>query len=105
DPAARADAIVPGLADCLTAHGTRLLGWPPQLSSQGFIQSFFGNAPLPGNRGVGSIWTAVAGKCDDAGGSFLAAMLLSAERPNALGQITVNGAHEWLELLRVEDRP
>lgn len=103
DPESLADAIVPGLSDCLGPHGTRVVRWPPQLSSQGFAQAFLGNAPLPGNRGVGTIWSAVAGKCEAADGAFLAGMLLSAERHNSLGQFTLNGSHEWLDLLRVKD--
>lgn len=102
DPKSWANAIVPGLADCLETHGTRVFRWPPQLSSQGFVQAFLGNAPLPGNRGVGTIWSAVAGKCEGAEGTFLAGVLFSAGRPNSLGQFTLNGSHEWVDLLRVK---
>jgi hypothetical protein len=103
DPKVLADAIVPGLSECLESHGTRVFRWPPQLSSQGFVQAFMGNVPLPGNRGVGSIWSAAAGKCEGEEGAFLAGMLLSADRSNSLGQFTLNGSHEWLDLLRLRD--
>lgn len=98
-----ADAIVPGLAGCLRAHATRVIRWPPQLSSQGFTQSFFGNVPLPGNRGQGTGWCAAAGKCERESGPFLAGMIFAAERPNSLGQFPVHGSHEWLDLLRIKD--
>lgn len=97
-----AEAIVPGLASCLRAHGTRVVTWPAQLSSQGFVQSFFANAPLPGNRGQGTPWCGAAGKGESDQGAFLAGMLVVAERPNNLGQFVVNGSHEWLDLLRVK---
>jgi hypothetical protein len=99
------DQAVPGLAGVLTPHGTRIKLWPPQLSVQGFAQAFFAHFPLPGDRGKGTPWCALAGKFEVGGRPLLLGIALSAAAPNSLSQIIVQQPGEWLRLLEVRQSP
>ncbi len=98
--AALVDQIVPGLAEVVREHGTELMAWPPQLSPRGFSQQFFTSLALPGDRGKGSRWCAVAGRFEASGQPWMVGMALCADKPNSLGEFLVE-QHGWLGVLRV----
>lgn len=98
--AALVDQIVPGLAEVVREHGTELMAWPPQLSPRGFSQQFFTSLALPGDRGKGSRWCAVAGRFEASGQPWMVGMVLCADKPNSLGEFLVE-QHGWLGVLRV----
>ncbi len=97
------DQIVPGLQKVAAAHGAAIKLWPPQLSTQGFASAFFGDQPLPGNRGKGSPWSALTGRFSTGDRPMLAGIILRAAAPNNLGQITLEDETRWLDALRVTE--
>ncbi len=96
------DALVPNLMEVLTAHQPEFRRWPPQLSSQGFTQVFFNNVPLPGDGGKGTPYCGAAGRFDTPAGPFLAGLVCVADKPNALGQVTITQPGQWLDVFRVK---
>ncbi len=94
--------IVPGLLDVVAADQPLFRRWPPQLSSQGFMHSFFGNMALPGRRGVGTPWCSVAGRFETTDRTFLVGIVLCAREPNSMSETTVEQPGRWLEVLRVQ---
>lgn len=92
--------LVPKLGDILVAQQPHYVRWPPQLSSQGFVQSFFNKLSLPGDHGKGTPWCSLAGRFEAHGQVFLVGLLCCASAPNGLGEITVEHAGEWLQILR-----
>ncbi len=96
------DGIAPNLTHAKNLHLPLVRRWPAQLSSQGFTQVFFSNVPLPGDAGKGTPWCSLAGRVETASGSVLVGLVLVAEKPNSLGQIVVQQAGQWLDILRVK---
>ena len=92
--------FVPNFTDILEAHQPIFRQWPEQLSSSGFIQSFFNNLAIP-NKGQGTIWCSIAGKIEVIGASYLIGIVCSTDTPNSLSQITVQHPGQWLDILRV----
>lgn len=95
------DQIVPGLMRVVEAHQPVIRRWPVQLSSEGFANTFFANVPLPGNKGKGTPWAGLAGRCEWEGQNFQIGMILCAAAPNSLGQLIVQRESQWLDMLRV----
>lgn len=99
------DAITPQLMKVLESHQPDFRRWPPQLSSQGFAQTFFNSVPLPGDGGKGTPWCSVAGKINAGQQQFLVAMVCTSAEPNSLGQIAIQQEGQWLDVLRVDSSP
>lgn len=97
------DAAVPGLADIAREHAPRVDRWPAQLSAQGFVQSFFAHLRLPEDHGKGTPWCSVAGRVEHRGQHYLLGVVCCADRPNSLGEITIEHAGLWLDVLRLRD--
>lgn len=97
------DQIVPGLQNVVAAHGAVVKLWPPQLSTQGFASAFFGEQPLPGNRGKGTPWSALAGRIATVERPLLAGVIVRAAAANNLGQILCEDETRWLDALRVTE--
>lgn len=95
------DSLVPGLGEIIQAHSPLVRCWPFQLSTQGFAHAFFNNVQLPGERGKGTPWCAVAGRFDQGERQFLAGLVCVADRPNSLSQVTVAHVGQWLDVLRI----
>ena len=95
------DAIAPHLMQVLAGHQPQFHRWPPQLSSQGFSQTFFSKAPLP-DGGKSTPWCSLAGRFVSGEQPYLAGMILVADRPNAFGQVAVQRETQWLDILRVK---
>jgi len=92
----------PGLAAVVLEHRPILRPWPSQLSTQGFIHTFFNNVPLPGDRGKGTPWCSAAGRFDAGDQQLLAGVLCAAQKPNSLGQVPIANVGQWVEVLRVK---
>lgn len=97
------DAAVPGLADVAREHSPRVDRWPAQLSAQGFVQAFFAQLRLPEDHGKGTPWCSVAGRVEHQGRHFLLGVVCCADRPNSLGEITIEHGGLWLDVLRLRD--
>ncbi len=97
---ALAEFLVPNLGAVLIASQPHYVRWPPQLSTQGFVQSFFNKLSLPGDHGKGSPWCSLAGKLEAHGQLYLIGLVCCAAAPNGLGEITVEHPGEWLQILR-----
>jgi hypothetical protein len=95
------DEIVPGFMDVLRAHQPEFRRWPGQLSTQGFATTLFANLALPGDRGKGTPWCAMAGRIDAQGKKLLVGLAVCAASPNGLGHINVERETDWLGILRV----
>ena len=93
---------MPGLWAVVQAHDPLVRCWPFQLGTQGFTHSFFNNLQaLPGDRGKGTPWSAVAGRFEVGDRQLLAGLICVADRPNSLSQMTVAHVGQWLDVLRV----
>lgn len=95
------DSIVPGLAEVAEKDQPTIRRWPEQLSTEGFAHAFFSNVPLPGDRGRGTPWCAVAGLARWGNQPFLAGLVLLAGRPNSFAQEMMENEGSWYRLLRV----
>ncbi len=98
-----AEGIVPGLMTILSRDRPQVERWPPQLSRHGFIQSFFSNVRLPGDKGKGTPWCSVVGRVDHEGNSYLVGFVLCASKNNALGPVEIEHAGRWLDVLRLRE--
>ena len=92
--------FVPNLTTILELHQPIFRQWPEQLSSSGFIQSFFNNLAIP-NKGQGTVWCSLAGKIEVLGHSYLIGFVCNTDDPNSLSQITIERSGQWLDILRV----
>lgn len=98
------ERLLPGLMRVLSSHRPIFHRWPPQLSSQGFAQTFFACVPLPGDRGRGTPWSSAAGRVEAFGRSYLVGMVFRAAEPNSLSQTVVQHTSGWLDVLRVRNQ-
>ena len=95
------DSLLPGLVEVVKVHRPLVRGWPFQLSTQGFVHSFFGNLALPGDHGKGTPWCAAAGRFQAGDQQLLAGVVCVADKPNALSQVTIQQMGQWLDVLRI----
>lgn len=96
------DRAIPQVRGVIDAHHTELRPWPNQLSTEGFCKKFFHALQLPNEQGKGSKWSAVAGRFSALNNRFLVGLLLRADEPNNLGQITVERDAQWLDIFRID---
>ena len=92
--------FIPNFTKILELHQPIYRQWPEQLSSTGFLQSFFNNLAIP-NKGQGTVWCSIAGKIEVVGSNYLIGLVCNTTAPNSLSQITVQHAGQWLDILRV----
>lgn len=95
------DQLVPGLVDLVSEHQPVVRFWPPQLSSQGFVQSFFNKVGLPGDRGKGTPWCSVAGKFASGGEQYLVGLVFRAASDNGMGQVAIEHEGQWNDVIRI----
>jgi len=100
--AAAVDCLVPELMSVVTAHKPLFRRWPPQLSTQGFMHTFFNNVPLPGEHGKGTPWCCIAGRFEVDDQQLLAGLVCTAAKANSLAQITVQHVGQWMDVVRVK---
>ena len=95
------DQLVPGLVEIVSVHQPLVRFWPPQLSSHGFVSSFFHKAGLPGDNGKGTAWSSLAGKFNIGDGHYLVGMVFRAAAPNGIGQVSIETDGQWNDILRI----
>ena len=95
------DEMLPGFLQVLQAHQPQLFSWSAQLRSRGFTQSFFANTRLPGDRGRGTPWCAIAGRFEVRGQGILVGIICRSTKQNSLSQIVVQREGQWLDIMRV----
>ena len=96
------EQIIPGLSDVVRQHQPKFSRWPQQLSSEGFVKSFFAHVDLPGNHGgKGTHWCAAAGRFEANGQTYLAGLVCRAIRENSLGEFTIEHPGKWLDVFRI----
>lgn len=98
------ERILPGLAQVIDVERPLFRRWPNQLSSQGFVRTFYANMLMPGDRGIGTTWSGVAGKFESGQGSMVAGLVFESKEPNSIGQITVERPGMWHDILRVRSQ-
>lgn len=94
------DQIVHGLGEVVETHKPLFRLWGPQLSANGFTTAFFSGAKLPGQKGKGTAWCALAGRCEVNGRNLMVGLVLRAEKPNNLGQVLLDQEYAWPDVLR-----
>ena len=95
------DRLLPGLEQVVELHKPLLVPWPAQLSSHGFVQAFFNNVGLPGDRGRDTPWCSLAGRVLVGRKPFLLGIVCCADRPNGFSQLTADHVGDWLDVLRI----
>lgn len=95
------DHFLPQMMGVVRAHRPDVYRWPGQMSTRGFSQRFFAQANLPGEKGKGTPWTAVAGRCDFQGRGCLIGLVCCADEPNPLGQILIEKTQLWTDVVRI----
>ena len=93
--------LLPGLGELAAQQQAIIKLWPSQLSTAGFISSFYYNVELP-DGGKGTPWSTAAGRFDDGSQQLLAGVLCAAAKPNSYGQVEVKHLGQWMDVLRVK---
>jgi len=97
------EQFVPQFLQVVAAHQPQLHFWPPQISSAGFANAFFGKIALPGDRGKGTPWCAMAGRFTAMGGHYLAGIVCCGDDASGLGQMVIEQEGQWRDVLRVKN--
>jgi hypothetical protein len=97
------EQLIPGLQSVWRTHAPEIVCWPGQLSSQGFVRSFFHHMRLPGDRGRQTPWSSVAGKFRAHATPYLAGLVLCAAQNNSLGQLEIQHEGQWNDVLRIRE--
>lgn len=95
------DRVVPGLSEIVARDQPLIRIWPPQLSPQGFANSYFAACRLPGDRGKQTPWCSIAGRYLDGEVRLLIGVILCAASPNSLGEFTLEQPTQWMDILRI----
>ncbi len=93
--------LLPNLNRVLERDRPIFRAWPPQLSREGFLRSFFYHLALPGDRGKNTPWCSIAGRFTYNGVPLQAGLVCCAAKPNGLGQVIVEHEGRWLDVIRV----
>ncbi len=97
------DHLAPGFGEVFTQHEPKVVFWPAQLSTEGFIRSFFRHVPLPGSKGRGTPWCSLAGRIETTEETLLVGLVCRAANANSLSQIFIDRASKWLDVVRIRD--
>jgi hypothetical protein len=97
------EQFVPQFLQVVAAHQPQLQFWPAQISVAGFTNSFFGKIALPGDRGKGTPWCALAGRFTAMGGHYLAGIVCCGDNASGLGQLVIEQEGQWRDVLRVKN--
>jgi hypothetical protein len=96
------DQFVPQFLQVVAEHQPLLQFWPGQISAVGFTNSFFGKVALPGDRGKGTPWCAMAGRFTALGRQYLAGIVCCGDTATGLGQLVIEQEGQWCDVLRVK---
>lgn len=94
------ERMVPGLKGRLQADLPRVRLWPRQLSHNGFVSAFRRNTQLPKDAERAQRWVLVIGKVVRNGKPIAVGLALQSSEANTLGPVTLQHAHQWMEVLR-----
>jgi hypothetical protein len=94
------DRLVPGLGEVAVNDRPAIRIWPPQLSQEGFINSFHRCMVRDEPEGEPSRWVLLAGRAPGARPFILLGLGLWADEPNSFGRINLE-PHQWLDVLRL----
>lgn len=94
------EAITPSFGETVEKNAPVIRRWPAQLSVRGFAHAFFNGLEMPGNRGKGTVWSAVSGRVEYGNASYLVGITFCSNEPNALSEHLVEHPGEWLSVLR-----
>lgn len=97
------ESFAPGMMQIVRSHRPDFFRWPGQLSVSGFAQSFFVEADLPGDKGVGTPWCAAAGRFESASQHYLIGLVCCADEENSLSHIQVDRPQQWLDIFRIRE--
>lgn len=97
------DQVLRGLGDIARQDRPRIRVWPPQLSAQGFVPTFFRLSRRPEQAGKPTPWVLAAGPVRGGGQQFLLGLALCGEGPSDLGNLSLQ-ANQWNEILRIGPR-
>jgi hypothetical protein len=97
------DQLVPGMKRIVETHHPEIVCWPSQLSSHGFVRSFFQLVRLPGDKGRETPWCSVAGKFRASGRHYLAGLVMCGQCDNGLNQVEVRHDGLWNDILRIQE--
>jgi len=97
------DHLAPGFGEVFTQHDPKIVLWPAQLSTEGFIRSFFRHVPLPGSKGRGTPWCSLAGRIETTEETLLVGLVCRAANANSLSQIFIDRPSKWLDVVRIRD--
>jgi hypothetical protein len=95
--------LVAGLGEIVLQDQPRTRVWPPQLSYEGFANTFHRSTPLPEGEGNLSRWVLVAGRGRIGKQQVLVGLGLLALQPTTVGRLRLD-AHQWNTFLRVKVR-
>jgi hypothetical protein len=94
------ERVLPGLGAVAANDKPRVRVWPPQLSQQGFTNSFHRCTVKEERDGEPSRWVLAAGRAMVGRQPVLLGLGLWADEPNTIGRVTLE-PHQWLDVLRL----
>lgn len=97
------DLLVPGMGAIVTRDQPPVRVWPPQLSYDGFANTFHRNTPRPEGEGGLSPWVLVCGRARVGAQQAMVGLALEAFRPTTVGRMRLQ-PHQWNTALRVRER-
>jgi hypothetical protein len=97
------DAIVPGLGSVVEADRPLVRIWPPQLSHEGFINTFHRCTIKPERDNTPSRWVLLAGKAQVGKKPVLLGLGAWADEPNTIGRKNLE-PEDWIGRVRLERR-
>jgi len=95
------DGVMRGMSGILKSDKPRVKVWPTQLSVVGFAPTFHRLIDTGETKGKPSRWILVAGPAKTGQRPILLGLALWAEDANDTGEIVINDAKEWGELLEI----
>jgi hypothetical protein len=96
------DWIKPGLAQVTAPDEPRARLWPPSYSREGFTATIRDNVVIPEPKGERSNWVVVSGRVTMGLTTINVGLILFADEPNTLRNISIKG-EQWLGALGVTE--
>lgn len=97
------DRVIVGLSDIVQHDQPQVRFWPVQYSTEGFVNTFHRNTPIPEGEHEPSRWVLIAGRARIGDKHVNLGFGLQAIRPTTLGRRTIK-LHEWPEIFRIKVR-
>jgi hypothetical protein len=97
------DSLVRGLGGLVKQDKPTIAVWPPQLSHQGFVNTFHRVTKKPEREGQPSHWVLVAGKPPTGRKAIMVGLALWSDELSPIGRLNPEPT-EWPRVLRVSQR-